>query len=628
MSEPDAALPGGFSEPAKGSGSDPHRGLVAAEQLREHYRQIPAMAIAPTLGMAYTAWVLWAAVPQRWLLVGVVAIIALSSLRLLLYWRFFRTPWPMAAIVPWARLAVLASLLSGCLWGSAAPLLYPVASHGEYDTFLLVLLTLVPIVPGAALAAYMPAFNAFYFPCMAPVIVTLALQPGRAERLTALLLLMMMAMLAFAKRYSASLTEAIRLRQVLAEKSAALEGVVRQKTQLIAAASHDLRQPVHAMGLFLATLKQQPGWRPGSPSPSLMHATPRRDGSLDVPRLLAYLEAAVLSLRGMLGNMLDISRLDADIVSPRPAVVPVHELVHRLADEYALLALDRGLVLRCRTTEAWVSTDLVLLERVLRNLLSNALKFTRRGGIVIAARACSISVRLQMVDTGIGIAPQDVGRVFEPFVRLGGTDCDASAGLGLGLAIVQRLSALLNYFLQLDSRVGCGTRVTLRLARVPKGASAAMPEAGRVEALPAMPPGLVLLIDDDEAVATGTAALLGLWGHHVLVCASEAQALARLTDGDSPLPVPDLLLADLRLAGDASGLHAVRQIGWRLGRSVPAVLVTGDTAAASLREAVEAGILMLHKPVDPLRLQAAMAEAWHSANGWSATSQTRTGPLG
>ena len=629
MTLPFGTLAGMRWRSATGGVGDPHRHLVAAEQLREHYRQIPAMAIAPTLGVCYTAWVLWSAVPQRWLLIGVAAITSLSALRLLLFRRFFRSSWPPADIAPWARLAVLASLLSGCLWGSAAPLLYPAANHGQYDIYLLVLLTLVPIVPVAALAAYMPAFYVYYLPCMAPFIVTLALQPGRAERLTALLLVMMMAaMLAFARRYSASLTEAIRLRLVLADKSAALEAVVRQKTQLIAAASHDLRQPVHAMGLFVATLQQQPGWQLGAPSPSPLPAAPRRDGELDAPRLLAYMDAAVQSLRGMLGNMLDISRLDADIVNPQLAVVPVHDLVHRMADQYALLALDRGLVLRCRTTEAWVRTDPVMLERVLRNLLSNALKFTRRGGIVLAVRVDNSSVRLQVVDTGIGIAPQDVNRVFEPFVRLAGNDRNASAGLGLGLAIVQRLAALLDHSLQLDTREGRGTRVTLRLARVPESALAAMPEAGREETLTAMPPGLVLLIDDDEAVATGTAALLGLWGHQVLVCASETQALARLAELGSPLPVPDLLLADLHLAGGTSGLQAVRQICRQFGRAVPVVLVTGDTAAASLRQAVEAGILMLHKPVDPLRLRAAMAEVWHLANDGPAPSLVSADPPG
>ena len=155
-------------------------------QVREHYAQIPVMVIAPTAGMVFTAWVLWGAVPNRYLVLGVAAVSTLSVLRLLLYRRYDS---PRGAATPqavWARLAVVAALLSGCLWGSAAPLLYP-PIHSEYDVYLLVLLTLVPIVPVAALAVYMPAFYAYYFPCMAPFIVTLALQPTRAERVAEIL---------------------------------------------------------------------------------------------------------------------------------------------------------------------------------------------------------------------------------------------------------------------------------------------------------------------------------------------------------------------------------------------------------------------------------------------------------
>ena len=561
------------------------RACVVAEQVREHYAQIPVMVIAPTAGMVFTAWVLWGAVPNRYLVLGVAAVSTLSVLRLLLYRRYDS---PRGAATPqavWARLAVVAALLSGCLWGSAAPLLYP-PIHSEYDVYLLVLLTLVPIVPVAALAVYMPAFYAYYFPCMAPFIVTLALQPTRAERLTALLLVMMMgAMLTFARRYSTSMAESIRLRLELADKSAALEASVHQKTQLIAAASHDLRQPVHAMGFFLETLHHQ------------------RGGAED-RRLLGYLSAGVRSLRGMLTNMLDISRLEADVVSPRLAVVPVHELLHRLADEYAVLALEGGLVLRCRSAPAWVLTDPVLLERILRNLLSNALKFTRRGGLVLACRPHGDRVRLQVVDTGIGIAAADIPRIFDVFAQVPGADAGAGGGLGLGLAIVQRLARLLGLPLSVRSRPGRGTAFTLALPRVPAARVAhAGPEAPKRD----MPPGLVLVLDDDEAVATAVAGMLALWGHRVLVCASEEQALHHLAG--SPRG-PDLLLADLRLGGGRSGLHAVRRIRQQLGRAVPVVLVTGDTAPARIREAFDAGHLLLHKPVDPQRLRSALAEAW------------------
>ncbi len=554
---------------------------VEGEQVDAHYAQIPAMAIAPVGGGLFAAWVLWDAVNNRYLAIGMGIVIGLSALRLGLYAHYARLAPKQRRAPAWRAIAVGASLVSGCVWGSAAPFLYP-PQQQEYAVFLVILLTLLPIVPVAALAAYMPAFYAYYFPCLAPLVVVLVQRPTRAEHFAALLLLLMMlAMLAFARRYSASLAEAIRLRLALAAKSEALAAANEQKTRLIAAASHDLRQPVHAMGLFLETLRERDDDR--------------------IAQAVSRLDASQKSLRGMLGNMLDISRLDVGQVEPRFQSVALGELMRRLREEFAPQAAHKGLALRCRPLDVAVWSDPVLLERIVRNLLSNAINYTARGGILLACRRRAGGVMLQVVDTGVGIAAEQIDAVFDAFGRPAAAVRSSAQGLGLGLAIVKQTAELLRHRLQLRSVPGRGSAFSLGMAL----ATAAAAPASRSDRLPPMPAGTVMIVDDDENVREATALLLGQWGLQCRGFASVAQAVARLERGER---VPDLLLLDYRsVPGESTpvGVDAIRQ---RSGREVPVILITGDTAPSRIREAYEAGFFLLHKPVDPGRLRACVAE--------------------
>ena len=559
---------------------------VRAEQLRVHYAQIPAMAIAPTAGAFFTAWVLWEAVDNRYLVVGVGVVTALSALRLLLYRMYFRLD-PAPADAPlWHRLAVVAGLVSGSVWGSAALFLYP-PQMPQYTVFLIVLLTMLPVVPVAALAAYMPAFYAYYLPCLTPFVITLAMSDIGAERMAALLLVMMLvAMLTFARRYSSSLAQAILLRVQLAQQSDALRAAAAHKSRFIAAASHDLRQPVHAMGLFLASLHQ------------------RGEAAADA-RLVGHLEASQRSLRDMLTNMLDISRLDAAVSEPRLHDFNVGPLLQRLAAEFAPLAAAQQLGFRLRAVDCVVRSDPALLERIIRNLLSNALKYTRSGGIVLACRPRGGALRIQVFDSGVGIAAQHIEHIFQEYNQLDPGAGQEVDGLGLGLAIVRQSARLLGHAVRVRSRPGRGSVFGLVLSQNPTA-------AGRgADATPARDRGpvprlSVLIIDDDTAVRAAASQLVGEWGHQVLACASAAQALEALAAGAA---MPDVLIVDFRLADGQSGLEAAAQLRRQLQRALPVILVTGDTAPERIRQAYEAGHFLLHKPVDPQRLRACITEA-------------------
>jgi signal transduction histidine kinase/ActR/RegA family two-component response regulator len=565
------------------------RQQVLAEQLDAHYRQIPAMVLAPSLGGLFAAAVLWNAVDRRVLVTGMGAVLLLSALRLAAYRRYLRRR-PDAPLAHWRALAVGASFVSGCLWGSAAPLLYPQGAPG-HEVFLLVLLTMLPIVPVAALAAYLPAFWAYFLPCGLPFMATLLLDGRRAAPLAALLLAMMLgAMAAFATRYARTLAEAVLLRLRLAERTRLLEQAIEHKSRFIAAASHDLRQPVHAMGLFVEVLG-----RAGATGPAR--------------EAMRHIESSLATLRTMLDDILDLSRLDAQAFAARPRDLDAAALLQRLAGDHAPLAARQGLRFVCRSGALVLHSDPALLERMLRNLLANALKFTRAGGVALVCRRAGAAALVQVIDTGVGIAPHDQRRVFEEFTQVDTPGRADAKGLGLGLAIVQRLARLLGHELRLRSLPGRGSAFTIvvPLGRGPVAADPAPAPPARV------PSGKrVLVIDDDEAVAAGATALLRLWGHRVKVFAGVAQALAALDSLDSleaPEAPPDLLVIDGRLARGETGLDGIARLRQRLGRALPAIIVTGDTAPERIRESHAAGHALLHKPVHPARLEAAVAEA-------------------
>jgi signal transduction histidine kinase/CheY-like chemotaxis protein len=399
--------------------------------------------------------------------------------------------------------------------------------------------------------------------------------------------------------------EAERLR--LDALNRALESADLAKTRFLAAASHDLRQPVQALALGMAALEHEP--LPPTQAPLVQ----RMSRSLD-------------ALVQMLDVLLDISRLDAGIVTPAPQRCDLRALLERLADEHRLRATAQGLVLRLRlpagdAAPPFTDSDPVLLERCLRNLLDNALKYTRSGGVLLAlqrrgpdgagraGRACHW--RVAVVDTGIGMAPEVLARACDEFFQADNDERDRARGLGLGLAIVQRLARLLGHRLALRSTPGRGTAATLELpcAEAPapparRASDASLPADARDEAESGRD-ALVAVIDDDRDVRESLGALLERWGHPVLAAAGPAAWLAQWQQAGRP-PVL-AIVSDLRLAGGTDGLAAIaalrEAVGTSTGRPTPALVVSGDMAPERLQALRASGLPWLAKPVMPMRLR-------------------------
>jgi signal transduction histidine kinase/CheY-like chemotaxis protein len=372
--------------------------------------------------------------------------------------------------------------------------------------------------------------------------------------------------------------------QALREKKEEAEHANLAKSRFLAAASHDLRQPVHALGLFVTRLGQ------------LQH------DSAGV-QLVAQLEASVLAMQNLLDGLLDMSRLEAGAVPVNMQPFALDPLLAQLAHDLGGQAAEKGLRLRVRPTPLWVHSDPTLVYRMLLNLASNAVRYTAHGGILIAARADGQrrSVRLQVWDTGIGIAPEHQAQVFAEFYQVGNAARDRTKGLGLGLNIVRRTAELLGLAaVQLRSVPGRGSRFGLVLPRTDTQPLAPTPAVPGLPSTDGLAGACVVVIEDDAMVRAALAALLEGWHMKVLAARDERQALELLSAGAPPLAI----ISDYRLEGGKNGIAAVQGLRARLGWSVPACLVSGDTGPELIQAAQQAGMILLHKPVRPAKLRA------------------------
>jgi signal transduction histidine kinase len=343
------------------------------------------------------------------------------------------------------------------------------------------------------------------------------------------------------------------------------------KTRFLASASHDLRQPMHTIGVLLAAL----GLRP-----------------LDnrSREIVQVLDTVNTSLSSQLDGLLDISKLDAGVVLPDLQVYRLDELIKTHVAKISLGEQKQNLYVRVHASqEVLVQTDSALFERVLMNLTGNAIKFTEQGGVDIAIHVTDQKAILEVSDTGIGIAPEMQQLVFQEFYQVGNSERDRSAGLGLGLSIVKRICELLDIHLQLLSAPGQGCRFVLSMPLIKGEAQAPAPKVDlSILELSHMK---VLVIDDEVDIRTGMRLLLEELGCQVVLADGTEQAVAAAKKQKF-----DIIFSDYRLRGDENGIDAIGHVRV-VQPDVDAVLITGDTAPERLQSAQNAGIQMLHKPV-------------------------------
>jgi len=520
------------------------------------------------------------------------ACVALAGTRLLL-----NRPRPLsgtAATSPAHRRAWLLLLFgASAVWGVGPPLF--LAENPSAGMLLTGIFLAAASLSAPLVVAWRSAVSLSLIPALAPLLITLALGPligGPPTSANSLLLgslaaafLLVLERLTMAQNDSLALLLAVRfhnedLVQQLRSQVDVAARANQEKTRFVASAAHDLRQPLHALGMFCATLEQR------------LQDTPERP-------LVRNMMNAIESLEASFGAMLDISRLDAGVVQPLSRAFPIRDVFRRLYQQFGGDAEARNLALRFRATRRIVRSDPLLLERVLANLVQNALRYTRRGGVLVAARRSPDGVALEVWDTGPGIPEDKMEMIFREFYQIDNPERDRGRGLGMGLAIVQRICRLLGHPLDLRSKVGKGSvfRVALTVgdaseidATIPEGDTLSPRKPGAVT---------VLLIDDERAIRGATQELLRPLHVDVIAAATIAEAV-ELAEGSSA--AIDMILSDWRLRGQENGVEAVRAVRAVVGEATPAVLITGDTSTDLLKTAHQNGLVVLHKPLQPRHL--------------------------
>jgi signal transduction histidine kinase len=478
--------------------------------------------------------------------------------------------------------------MAGAVWGSAIFIVRP----DSWDALVPIAMAMAGVMAGgvSVLSYLVLSYVAF----AVPIAISLAsgfffIEQQIAMTLGFMVVVYIVACLYFSRAFNRVLIEALRLRNekdvLMADlriKKELAEQANLAKSRFLAAASHDLRQPLHALSLLFEAVKETDS---GELRKSLY---PKIDVSLE-------------ALSSLFNSLLDISKLDAGVVEATVEDFRLQDAIRETIYQYEAKSERKNLSLRLHCGDCVVRSDRIFIERIISNLLSNAIRYTDAGGVLVSCRKRGNHVLLQVWDTGIGIAENEISNVFGEFYQLHNIHRDRKQGLGLGLSIVKRLCKLLDHPLKLRSRPGSGTVVSLLL---PAGDQQRLIQDN--DAAPNMlwsMAGLcVMVIDDDIEVLKATSVLLNKWGCQVITANSSADALEKISSARNV----DLILSDLRLPGNRTGIQVLDSIRDQLGRSVSAILITGDTKPERISLAQQSGYKVLHKPLKPAQLRTAI----------------------
>ncbi|MCE9639892.1 MAG: response regulator, partial [Betaproteobacteria bacterium] len=368
------------------------------------------------------------------------------------------------------------------------------------------------------------------------------------------------------------------------------EAATRAKTQFFAAANHDLRQPLHAMGLFASALAAKP-----------------RDPEVD--KLVDSINASVHALEALFNELLDISKIDAGAVKPELRNFSVQTVLARVGEEFRVEAAEKGLRFTIETRDCILHSDTILLERILRNLVANAIRYTAAGSVSIGVEPANGVARIAVRDTGIGIAPEHQERIFEEFFQLGNPARTSRKGLGLGLSIVKRLCDLLGLPLSVTTQVGAGSIFTIEVPLATVAASTVPAAAPVFSPAVDLAGRLIVVIDDETAIVEGMQALLGGLGASVIGSTTGNEVVGAVHAAGR---LPDLIIVDYRLGDGLDGIEVVQRIRQELDPEIPAILVSGTMSPTLKETADRARLQLLLKPVMPDRLCALIRQVLES----------------
>lgn len=530
------------------------------------------------------------AVEHNILISWLVALYSLATIRWL-HGRLY-TAYPPADkdICKWKYSFMGFVALAGCVWGYVGAFIVPIESTEHFTATIAILIGMVGGMQSSA-----GVFLFFAIPTLLPIAIRMLLLDDSTYIIMGILTLFyIVASLFFQRPRQRALINSYQLRyenldlvERLKEQKATAEKANIEKSKFLAAASHDLRQPLHSLELFFESLRSEVHTEKGN-------------------QLVDQVGISLEALRQLFGALLDISRLDAGIIEVKRKHFSLSELLEQLTREFTPLAHQQNRAFERVCSSPIVFTDRILLERIVRNLLSNALQHGE-GTILLKTKVSDQTVSLTVSDEGPGMPESELQNIFLEYHQLDNPERDRSKGLGLGLAIVSRITHLLNHDLKVNSALGQGSEFTLTL---PLGDQESIESDDEQKNLHQwdLTGTNVLAIDDEAIILTSMQTLLEGWGCRVSCAENLESALSEIKQGNAP----DLIISDYRMRQNRTGLEVIEQLQAQLGKSVPTILVTGDTSPERLREAHASQLTLLHKPVRPPVLRMAMVRALQS----------------
>lgn len=542
---------------------------------------MPLLPVVLVIGM-------WGRVDTTILLAWLAAAISVSLVRFFVVRAYLADAIHTNASL-WANRVAATSLWDGLVWGFAGVVFF-IPESVAHQVLIVTMVVGIPAGSVFVTAYWPPVQYGFAIPAVGMTAVKLisvgsAASVGLGVGMIAYIVILSRIM----RRARAVALEAALLRfenldlvEQLQEQKTAAENANIAKSQFLAAASHDLRQPLHALALYTDALGDR------------MTSGKDLEIVLSIRRCLSALEDLFQSL-------LDISRLDAGIIEPKIDHFELRPLIERLSSDFEAQAARNGVNFSAECPALVVASDASLLERILLNLLSNAVRYTDGGSIRIFAQQDNDKVRISVADTGPGIPATQHEEIFREFVQLQNPGRDRSKGLGLGLAIVRRLADLLGIELGVRSAPGRGSTFSLSVRA--GDATQLLPAAEEAFNTPhnKLEGKLLVVVEDEADVREGMRVLLEGWGCKVIASDSGDSVLREL---EACSTRPDVVIADYRLAGGATGDRVIARVQEKFGEQIPGVIITGDSAPERLQEALASGYLLLHKPMQPGRLRA------------------------
>ena len=568
---------------------------ILVEQVKILYRTLlPILAISLVVGSGML-YGLWDAVSQTTLAIWMALLLIVVTIRVLTFASYRRYFKPEHA-KRHGLYFILGSGVAGLLWGVGAVVLYP--DQGiEYQLFILVILVGMGAGSLSSLTTYLPAFFAYFPTSLLPISVLLIMGGDPLHlSLGIMAVAYILALTYFALNINRALIQSLELRfenielvgQLRQQKDEAEQANIA-KSKFLAAASHDLRQPLHALTLFTSVL----------------------DESIQYPkvrRVVDQIKASVHALQSLFNALLDISRLEAGVMMAEKTDFNLQSMFEKLANDFDPEANEKGIAIAWPKASIAVHSDPTLLEQILRNYIVNAIRYTHEGEVLIVYEGDGKLLTIKVIDTGVGIPEEEQQAIFNEFHQLGNPERDRSKGLGLGLAIVQRTAKLLGHEINVESQPGVGSTFSITVDQANIMESTGINKADFKRDAEHKETALLVVIDDEISVREGTQSLLELWGCDVITAVDKYEAIAQLRQSNR---MPDGIIADYRLPKNQTGVEAIHAIYAEYHSNIPALIVTGDIAAERLREVNNSGFQVLHKPVAPVKLRAFLRNIQH-----------------